>query len=140
MDKFNTELFGEFTYSDALTYEALISCEAQLMERLDSVLQDAGAEHIDFSPLGDNLMFQGAFVTRNLEILRDIAGLLAEILPRGVRGRIVCLEKDLSSYYAYWIERGQWQEKAYSFPRTGPADAPVYTVEPEEPEQPTGEN
>lgn len=131
MDKFNTELFGEFTYAEYLTYEALLLYEARLMEKLDQVLQDAGAEHIDFSPLGDILMFQCAFVAQNLEILRDIADELASLLPKGVRGRIICLQKDLSSYHALWIARGQWQEKEYALPRKGPEEAPLHKVTPE---------
>lgn len=125
MDKNQTEMFGEFTYPESMTYEDLLNTESFLMEQLDNLFLDAGAEHLDFTPLGDILMLQCAFECRNLEILRDIARETASLLPRGVSGRILFLEKNLDLYHMFWVERGQWQEMEYDLPRTGPAGAPV---------------
>lgn len=128
MDKYNTEIFGEFTYPESMTYEALLESESMLLENIDSIMLDGGAEHLDFNPLGDILMFQCAFVTQNLEILRDIVDEIAALLPKGIKGKILCLEKNLTSYHLFWIERGQWQEYEYNVPSRGPDAAPLHKV------------
>lgn len=132
MDKNQTEIFGELTYAESLTYEELLQIETELMEQIDNIFLDAGAEHLDFTPLGDILMFQCAFEFRNLEIMRDISEDLASTLPRGVRGRILCLEKNLTSYHIFWVFRGKWQEKAYTLPSSGPEDAQTHIVKSED--------
>lgn len=128
MDKYNTEIFGEFTYPESMTYEDLLESESMLLENIDNIMLDSGAEHLDFNPLGDILMFQCAFVTRNLEILRDIADELAALLPQGITGKLLCLEKNLTSYHLFWLARGQWQEYEYKLPDRGPDAAPLRKV------------
>lgn len=125
MDKNQTEIFGEFTYPESMTYFDLLETEEFLKEQLDSLFIDAGAAHLDFTPHGDIIMLQCAFEFRNLEILRDIAQQVAELLPKGMHGRILCLEKNLSSYHLFWIERGQWQEAECKLSKYGPADVPI---------------
>lgn len=129
MDKYNTEIFGEFTYAERLTYEELLEREKFLLENLDGIYQGGGADHIDFTPQGDILMMQCAFESKNLEILHDIADEIASILPDGVRGRILCLEKNLTSYHLFWLKRGEWREKIHTVPKEGPAEAPLHKVE-----------
>lgn len=128
MDKYNTEIFGEFTYPESMTYEALLESESMLLENIDSIMLDGGAEHLDFNPLGDRLMFQCAFITQNLEILRDIADELSALLPQGIKGKLLCLEKDLTSYHLFWLSRGQWQEYEYRLPDRGPDAAPLHKI------------
>lgn len=128
MNKYKSEIFGEFAYAESMTYEELLACESELMVNLEGIFQDGGAEHIDFTPLGDMLMTQCAFETQNLEILRDIAQEIAFILPSRVAGVLLCLQKDLASYHMFWIKRGEWQEKEYIVPKEGPADAPVHKL------------
>lgn len=128
MDKNQSEIFAEFTYPQSMTYEALIEFEESLISQLDNLFLDAGAAHIDFTPLGDILMMQCAFEIRNLEILRDISQEIAVILPPGVTGRLFCLEKNLISCHIFWIQKGQWQEKGYELPLRGPEDAPIHKV------------
>lgn len=134
MDKYQSEVFGEFTYSESMTYEDLLACENSLLANLEEIFGDAGAEHLDFTPLGDILMAQCAFTAKNLEILRDVAQEIAAVLPDGVRGRLLCLQKDLSSYHSFWIERGKWREREYALPKKAPADAPLNEVPLLEPE------
>lgn len=129
MDKNLTEIYAEFTYSESLTYYELLDTENFLIEQIDLLFLDAGAAHLDFTPLGDILMMQCAFECRNLEILRDVAGEIAGILPDGVKGRILCLEKNLATYSLFWLSGGKWQEKDYILPGQGPVDAPVHEVE-----------
>lgn len=128
MDKNQSEIFGEFTYAEKMTYEELLASEHILLEQISDILQEAGAEHLDFTPLGDILMVQCAFEVKNLEILRDVANEIAAMLPKAVTGRILCLETNLVSCHIFWIRKGQWQEKEYILPKAGPEDAPIHRV------------
>lgn len=128
MDKYRVEIFAEFTYSQKLTYEDLLTLENGLRENMESIFQSAGAEHLDFTPMGDLLMFQCAFEARNLEILRDVAQEMAAILPEGVSGLLMCLEKNLASYHLFWLKPRQWSEKECKLPRTAPPELPVYKI------------
>lgn len=128
MNKYRSEIFGEFTYAESMTYEDLIANESDLMENLDGIFQDGGAEHLDYTPLGDMLMTQCAFEVQNLEIFRDIAQEIAFILPEKIKGRLLCLQKDLTSYHLFWIRRGQWQEQEIILPVKGPENAPVHKI------------
>lgn len=128
MNKNQSEIFAEFTYGESLTYEELLQHENMLIEQLDLLFKEGGAEHLDFTPQGDLLMLQCAFEIRNLEILRDISREIAVILPKGIRGRMLCLEKDLTLVHIFWIDKGQWQEKEYVLPKKGPEDAPIHKL------------
>ena len=128
MNKYRSEIFGEFTYAESMTYEDLIANESDLMENLDGIFQDGGAEHLDYTPLGDMLMTQCAFEVQNLEIFRDIAQEIAFILPEKIKGRLMCLQKDLTSYHLFWIRRGQWQEQEIILPIKGPENVPVHKI------------
>lgn len=128
MNKNQSEIFGEFTYGESLTYEELLETENMLIDQLDLLFKEGGAEHLDFTPQGDLLMMQCAFEIRNLEILRDIASEIAIILPKGVNGRVLCLEKDLTLVHIFWISKGQWQEKEYELPKKGPDTAPIHKL------------
>lgn len=128
MNKNESEIFGEFTYAESMTYDDLLENEALLLEQLDNIFLEGGAEHLDFTPLGDMLMLQCAFEIKNLEILRDIAQEIAAFLPKGIAGRVLCLEKNLASVHIFWIRKGQWQEKEYKLSETAPEDAPVHKV------------
>ena len=125
MDKYRSEIFGEFTYSQRLTYEELISCETELMDNLTNIFHDGGADHLDFTPLGDLLMSQCAFEVQNLEIFRDMAQEIAFILPQHIKGRLFCLQKNLKSFHIFWLKRGQWQEQEYPIPVDGPEGAKI---------------
>lgn len=128
MDKYRSEMFGEFTYSQSLTYEELIAGESELIENLEAVFKDSGGEHIDFTPLGDLLMTQCAFEVQNLEIFRDIAQEIAYFIPKEITARLMCLQKNLKSYHLFWVKSGEWQEKEYKLQVSGPEDAPVHKI------------
>lgn len=103
-----------------MTYEELISCEEMLITELENIFSDGGAEHLDFTPLGDILMTQCELEFQNPEILRDIAQEIADLLPGGVRGRLFCLQRNLSSYRMFWIGKGEWQEEEHVLPLKAP--------------------
>ena len=58
MDKNRSEVYGTFTYAESLTYYDLLETENTLKENLDKLFLGAGAEHLDFTPLG--IAAQGA--------------------------------------------------------------------------------
>ena len=92
MDKNRSEIFGQFSYDESLTYEELLDVENTLTADLEALLQRAGAAHLDFTPLGDALMCQCAFETHKLYVYRKIAQEAAALLPRGVTGRLLCVD------------------------------------------------
>lgn len=120
MDKNRSELFGHFSYDDSLTYEQLLVVEDALIRDLEDLLLRAGASHLDFTPMGDTLMFQCAFASHKLYVYRKIALEAAALLPQGVRGRLLCLDKDFTSLHAYWVRPGCWQEEERPVPENPP--------------------
>ena len=129
MDKNQCEVFARFTYADSLTYEELLEAEAALMARLEALLQEAGGEHLDFTPLGDMLRCQCAFESVDLENFRGIAARVAAILPEGITGRLLALDKALAGMHLFWVQQGAWQEAEWPVPTTAPADAARHQVE-----------
>ncbi len=128
MDKNRSELFGRFSYDDSLTYETLLAVEENLTADLTALLVRADATHLDFTPLGDTLMFQCAFEAHKLYVYRKIAMEAAALLPEGVRGQMLCLDKDLNSLHIYWLRAGQWQEEERSVPLEPPPGLRVWRV------------
>ncbi len=126
MDKNRSELFGRFSYDDSLTYEALLAVEENLTADLTALLLRADAAHLDFTPLGDALMFQCAFEAHKLYVYRKIALETAALLPPGVRGQLLCLDKDFNSLHIYWLRAGQWQEEERSVPLEPPPGLRVW--------------
>ena len=128
MDKNRSELFGHFSYDDDLTYEALLEVEEALTADMTSLLQRAGATHLDFTPQGDALMFQCVFEAHKLYVYRKIASETALLLPNGVRGRLLCLDKDLNSLHIYWLRTGQWQEEERPVPLEPPKGLKIWRI------------
>ena len=120
MDKNRSELFAHFSYDDSLTYEALLEVEEDLTRDVEQLLQRAGAAHLDFTPLGDALMSQCVFEAHRLYVYRKIALEIAALLPQGVRGRLLCVDKNFESMHVFWLRPGEWQEEE----RPVPVDPP----------------
>ncbi|MDE5833071.1 MAG: hypothetical protein K2H64_08820 [Desulfovibrio sp.] len=131
MDKTLSEVFGEFTYSQSMSYEDLLNNEQKLLENLDRIFLDAGAEYLDFTPLGDILKLQCGFETHDLDLFQEIARKIAGVLPGKVRGRLVCLQKNLNSFHIYWLTSGQWQEADIELPAKAPEHLPLHKLEDE---------
>ena len=129
MDKNQCELFAQFVYADSLTYEELLSAEGALMAHLETILANAGGEHLDFTPLGDMLGCQCVFEFCDLAKFREVASRIAAILPAGITGRLLCLDKSLAGLNLFWLQRGNWQETLWQVPLSAPADAVVHHVE-----------
>ena len=129
MDKNQCEVFVSFTYAESLTYEELLDAEGALMAGLEELLQAAGGEHLDFTPLGDMLRCQCAFESVDLENFRSIAAQVAAILPAGITGRLLALDKSLAGMELFWVQKGAWQEAGLPVPVTAPPDAARHQVE-----------
>lgn len=130
MGRYQCEMFGRFIYGDILTYEELQEVEALFVPRLDELLQQAGAAHVDFTPTGDILLVQCVFEAQKSYIFRKLAQELAALLPQAVRGNLLFLKKDLSVQHLYWLEAGCWREEERLLPESAPADMPVRQVTP----------
>ncbi len=128
MDRNRSELFGQFSYDDSLTYEELLVLEKNLVADVQALLLRAGGTHLDFTPLGDALMFQCAFEAHKVYVYHKIAQEMARILPHGIHGRLLCLDKHLAVQHLFWIERGQWQTEERTLPPLPPDGLKVWRV------------
>lgn len=128
MSKYQCEMFGQLNYGDVLTYEELQDVEALLIPRLDALLQQAGAAHVDFTPTGDVLLVQCVFEAYKIYIFRKLAQELAGLLPEAVRGNLFFLQKDLFVQHAYWLSAGCWQEEERRLPESAPDHLPRHEV------------
>ncbi|HJA78107.1 hypothetical protein [uncultured Desulfovibrio sp.] len=128
MSKYQCEMFGQLNYGDILTYEELQEVEGLLIPRLDDLLQQAGAAHVDFTPTGDVLLTQCVFEAYKLYIFRKLAQELAGLLPEAVRGNLFFLQKDLLVQHTYWLSAGSWQEEERRLPQDAPAHLPRHAV------------
>lgn len=128
MGRYQCEMFGQFIYGDILTYEELQDVEALFVPRLDELLQQAGAAHVDFTPTGDILLVQCVFEAQKTYIFRKLAQELAALLPEAVRGNLLFLKKDLSVQHLYWLEAGSWREEERTLPESAPEHLPVRQV------------
>ena len=128
MDKNRSELFAHFSYDDSLTYEALLEVEENLTRDVEQLLQRAGAAHLDFTPLGDALMSQCVFEAHRLYVYRKIALEIAALLPQGVRGRLLCVDKNFDSMHVFWLRSGEWQEEERPVPEDPPETLKTWRI------------
>ena len=128
MDKNRSELFAHFSYDDSLTYEALLEVEEDLTRDVEQLLQRAGAAHLDFTPLGDALMSQCVFEAHRLYVYRKIALEIAALLPQGVRGRLLCVDKNFESMHIFWLRPGEWQEEERPVPFDPPTNLKTWRI------------
>ncbi|MDR2573601.1 MAG: hypothetical protein LBC94_04530 [Desulfovibrio sp.] len=128
MDHTISEVFGQFTYDEALTYEELLAAEQALIDGLGDLMLRAGAKHPDFTPQGDMLLCRCAFEAHKIYMYRKFAHEIAGLLPSGVTGRLLCLEKNFNSLHVYWIQPGQWEEEERPIPLAPPQGLKVKRI------------
>ena len=124
MDKNRSELFAHFSYDDSLTYEALLEVEEELTREVEQLLQRAGAAHLDFTPLGDALMFQCVFEAHRLYVYRKIALEIAALLE---------------SMHVFWLRPGEWQEEERPVPEDPPSGLKTWRIAGSGPQDMAGE-
>ena len=117
MDKTSSEIFGNFVYDESLTYDELLHTEETLTSAIEDLLKRAGAEHVDFTPMGDSLMLQCSCQGHKIYIFRKLACELAEILPQKISGRICCLSHGLDTCHVYWLNKMPGRKSVWSFLR-----------------------
>ena len=132
MDKTRSEIFGRFDYDDSLTYDELLSLEDSLIAATEDLLTRGGVSHLDFTPQGDALMFQGAFEEHKTYIYRKIAQEIAALIPQGVTVRVLCVDKGIDAVLMYWIRPRQFQEQETLLPGEAPEGLKVWSVATEE--------
>ena len=140
MDTHRSELFAHFSYDDSLTYEALLEVEEDLTRDVEQLLQRAGAAHLDFTPLGDALMFQCVFEAHRLYVYRKIALEIAALLPQGVRGRLLCVYKNFESMHIFWLRPGEWQEEERPVPFDPPTSLQTWRIASADAQKAAGES
>ena len=107
MSKFRCEMFGHFVYDESLSYHELLDVEARLIGNIQLLLEDNSAEHIDFSPLGDELMVQCAFEAYEETLFRSLSDGLRPTLPEAVDAKLLFVDKHLASLYVFHINSQQ---------------------------------
>ena len=126
MEAMITELFGHLVYAESLTYDELLDREEQLINDIETILEHAEGEHMEFNPLGDALMFQCEFTHHKLYIFRKLACDLVEVLPTGIEGRVLFLSHDLADSTLYWVKPNEWHEDKFIIPLDPPLDSKAW--------------
>lgn len=108
--------FAHFSYDDSLTYEALLEVEEDLTRDVELLLERAGAAHLDFTPWAMPSCSSAFFEAHRLYVYRKIALEIAALLPQGVRGRLLCIDKNFESMHVFWLRSGEWQEEERPVP------------------------
>ena len=103
MAKYRYEMFGNIIYDQALTYEELIGREQTLMSEFTAYLQQSGASHIDFQPLGDALYVQCVFAEQDARNFEDVAETVARLSGQHLEGRLVFFGRDLGRIYCFFF-------------------------------------
>ncbi len=129
MDQTSSEIFGHFLYDESLTYDELLHTEETLTSAIEDLLKRAGAEHVDFTPMGDSLMLQCCCQGHKVYIFRKLACELSEILPPNITGRICCLSHALETCHIYWLRKNAWQEISHPIPLTPPEGAKAWQAD-----------
>lgn len=121
MDKYRCEMFGHFTYDERLTYQELLDREAELTQDMQLLLERSKAVHIDFTPLGDELMVQCAFGAYSVQTFHALCDDIQKFLCAAVEARLLFVDKHLAMLDMYWITDGGWQEAGVDIPKASQA-------------------
>lgn len=120
MSKHECEIFGLVNYGPDLSYHELYAEEERLLLGLQELLQDMDAQHLDFWGSGDCLQFQCVLQDFEPEILREFCDEAAALLHGNLKGRVLCLDKHLTRVHVFYLEPGQWQERAHDVTTPAP--------------------
>ncbi len=95
MAHYPLELFGCFVYHQDLTYDDLLTHEANLMDMLQTKLEALDGVFIDFVQTGDLLQVQCMFSELSTETLDSVSSSLAQALEHIAEGRFLLINKHL---------------------------------------------
>lgn len=116
MNKFQSEMFGHFIYDESLTYEELLEMEVQLIADVQQVLEERNAEHLDFTPLGDELMVQCVFDIYEAAQYREICTELYPRLHPSVGARMLFVDKHLDTLLIFHLSSRGCRETPLTLP------------------------
>ncbi len=116
MARFECELFGIVQYSQELSYDELYEVENDLIEKIQEVLEDNQADHLDFWGDGDCLQFQCAFAEYDAQTLNTVFNDMAEVLADNLKGRVFCFDKHLEEVCVVRLQPGKWQQACRKIP------------------------
>lgn len=116
MNKFHCEMFGHFIYDESLTYEELLDMEVQLIAAVQQTLEDRKAEHLDFTPLGDELMVQCVFDGYEADLFHEICAVLHPLLHPSVGVRLLFVDKHLDSMLIFHLNNMTFKETPLTLP------------------------
>lgn len=110
------ELFGCLFYDSRLTYEELMEKEALLQSQMLLALEECGGSSVEFTPHGDELLFQASFQDVNREQYHAFCDNVIHHFGKDVLARFLFVDKYLNDAVFYFLGRGKWKEQALSIP------------------------
>lgn len=113
---FRCSMFGHIVYDDKLTYQELLDTEARVTALMHTVLEECGAQHIDFTPQADALLVECLFPDVDRDVNHDLCDAVIRHLGPGVLARFLFVDRRMDSAVFYFLGRGKWQEQALSIP------------------------
>ncbi|MEG2173393.1 MAG: hypothetical protein RRY29_09055 [Desulfovibrionaceae bacterium] len=116
MGNYLCEMFGHFIYAARLSYQELLKREAMLTRDTEELLHGFQAEHLNYTPLGDELMLQCVFKKYNPELFEEICDGLHPLLCQAVQGRLLFVDKHLNSLLIYSLTEQGWHEAPLRIP------------------------
>lgn len=118
MNKFHCEMFGHFAYDEILSYHDLLEMEGRFIGIVQELLTQEGAEHVDFTPLGDELMVQCAFDTWSDELFQSLCSGLSQQMSPYIQGRLLFVDKHLTSLHVFHVNHERWSATHTTIPST----------------------
>ena len=116
MPKFRCELFGHFIFAEELSYAEMLEQEAQLKEELSGLFAQAGFAHMHFTSTGDFLLVQGMAVEHNQDLFLEVCEAVSQLMDESVEGRLLFVDRFLSSVYFYVLNNETWRETFLEWP------------------------
>ena len=107
MPRFRYECFCEFRYDQELSYDDLLTCEAELTPTVQTILQAHEAAHLDFNPTGDSLFVQCLFGSIDKELFTELCREFTELCGVRVDARIMVFDKHGETLLVGYIAQGK---------------------------------
>ena len=121
--RFKSELFAHFVYSQELSYEELLTTEETFQEAVTQILNDEGAQFINFTAFGDTLRAQCVFEIHEESLFQRICETIAPLMDGTLEARLLFVDKELDVLAVYLIAQKEWQESIIQVPVAGPIGA-----------------
>jgi hypothetical protein len=114
------EMFCRFVYSPELSYEELLTLEAELKISLTGALGEFGGEFVQFEETGDAVRLQCVFAEYDEDMFHALCDRIAPLTDGKVEAGILFVDKDLEKLHVYAVHEGTWRECCVDLPAFGP--------------------